>query len=119
MDSRCDVAGLPVNLCGQVCGGKPIFTAALSKLALDVVSSLHDCGVGSGLRQSHFLAELADVALHIIPEIADAVSDVGQPVVDLSKLLAEQDFLLAGSCGVLTEIALPVEAVPAARSERE
>ena len=62
-------------------------------------------GVGACLSQSNFLAELADVALHLIAEITDAVADVGQAVVDLAELLAEEDLLLACRSGILAVLA--------------
>ena len=63
--------------------------ASLRHLALDAVAGLHDGHVGAILRQSHLLAQLTDVALHLVTKIADAVADVGQTVVDLAELLAE------------------------------
>ena len=89
------------------------FAAALRHLALDAVAGLHDGHVGAVLRQSHLLAELANVALHLVAKIADAVSDVGQAVVDLSKLLAKQNLLLAGGGGILPELTLTIPAISA------
>ena len=87
--------------------------AALRHLALDAVAGLHDGHVGAVLRQSHLLAQLPDAALHLVTKIADAVTDVGQAVVDLPELLAEQNFLLAGSGGELPELTLTIPSVAA------
>nr|DAG95103.1 MAG TPA: hypothetical protein [Ackermannviridae sp.] len=103
-----DVAGLAVHLRGQVGRRKAVLAAALRQLALDVVARLHNGRVRAGLRQRHFLAKLTNAALHLEAEIADAVAQIGQTVVQLPKVLAKQDLLLAGSGGILAKLALPV-----------
>ena len=108
VDVGVDRAGLLVHLSGQIGRCQTVVAAALCELALDVVTGLEDGGVGTSLCQSNFLAELADVALHLIAEIADAVADVGQAVVELAELLAIEDFLLACRSGILTVLALTV-----------
>ena len=113
VDSRGDIAGLTIHLCGQVGRRKALLAAARRDLALDAVAGLHDGGVGACLRKRNLLAELTDVALHLVAEIADAVADVSQAVVDLPELLAKLDFLLARSGGVLAKFALTVPAVSA------
>lgn len=82
-----DRAGLLVHLGCQVGSRQPVVAAALSKLCLDAVAGLQDGGVGARLSQSDFLAQLADAALHLVTEIADAVADICQP------------FWLGASCG--------------------
>lgn len=121
VDVGVDRAGLLVHLSGQIGRCQPVVAAALCELALDVVAGLEDGGVGTSLCQSNFLAELADVALHLIAEITDAVADVGQAVVDLAEMLAIEDLLLACSGGVLAELALTVapQATAAHKDEQE
>lgn len=56
----------------------PLCVAApLRHLGLNAVAGLHNGHVGATLRQRHLLAQLPDVALHLVAEIADAVADVG------------------------------------------
>lgn len=105
VDVGVDRAGLLVHLSGQIGRCQTIVAAALCELALDAVSGLEDGGVGASLCQSNLLAELADVALHLIAEIADTVADVGQPVVQLAKLLAVEDLLLRCRGGILAVLA--------------
>ena len=119
MDSRGDVAGLTIHLRGQIGRRKALLAAARRNLALDVVAGLHDGGVGACLRKRNLLAKLTDVALHLVAEITDPVADVGQAVVDLPKLLAVQDLLLAGRRGVLAVLALPVPAVSAEAEHKQ
>lgn len=121
VDVGVDRAGLLVHLSGQIGRCQTVVAAALCELALDAVSGLEDGGVGTSLCQSNFLAELADVALHLIAEITDTVADVCQAVVDLAELLAIEDLLLACSSGVLAELALTVapQATAAHKDEQE
>lgn len=121
VDVGVDRAGLLVHLSGQIGRCQTVVAAALCELALDAVSGLEDGGVGTSLCQSNFLAELADVALHLIAEITDAVADVGQAVVELAELLAIEDFLLACRSGILTVLALTVapQATAAHKDEQE
>lgn len=116
-----DRAGLLVHLGCQVGSRQPVVAAALSKLCLDAVAGLQDGGVDARLSQSDFLAQLADAALHLVTEIADAVADICQPVVDLAELLAEENFLLACGGRILAKLAGSVapEAVAAHKDEQE
>mgnify|MGYP006877575953 CR=1 FL=1 len=95
--------------------------AALGKLGLDAIGALHDGHVGAILGQGHLLAQLSDVALHLVAEVTDAVADVGEAVVDQAKLLTEKDLLLRCGRGVLAELALAVApaVVPEAEHKEE
>lgn len=116
-----DRAGLLVHLGCQIGRCQTVVAAALSKLCLDAVAGLQDGCVGACLSQSNFFAQLADASLHLIAEITDTVADVGQAVVDLAELLAEKNFLLACSGGVLAELAGAVapETIAAHKDEQE
>ena len=103
VDRRSDVASVLVHLGGQVCRGKTIVAAALCEL----------CGQVATLR--------GDGVIKRKRAVADAVSDVSQTVIELAKLLAEQDLLLACGGRILTKFALTVapEAAAAHKDEQE
>lgn len=75
----------------------------------------------SCLSQSNLFAQLTDIALHLITEITDTVADVGQAVVQLAKLLAIEDFLLACRGGILAVLAGAVapETIAAHKDEQK
>ena len=75
---------------------EPILTAAVRKLALDRVAGLHDGLTEAGLAERNLLTQLSDIALHLVAEVADAVSQVGQPVIQLAELLAVEDSIFTG-----------------------
>lgn len=121
VDVGVDRAGLLVHLSGQIGRCQPVVAAALSKLCLDAVSGLQNGGVGACLSQSNFFAQLADASLHLITQVANAVAQIGQPVIQLAELLAIEDFLLACCSGILAVLAGAVapEAVAAHKDEQE
>lgn len=101
VNSSGDVASVLIHLCGQISSRKLVLAAAVCQLVLNC----------STLGQNAVVQSKGAVA--------KAIADVGQPVVDLAKLLAEQDLLLAGSGGVLAKLALSVPAVAVEASEQE
>lgn len=101
MDRRSNVASILAHLGGQVRRGKPIVAAALRDLS-GQVATLRGDGVIKRERA-----------------VADSVADVSQAIVDLAKLLAEQNLLLAcGGC-VLPEFALAVAPEAAASAHED
>lgn len=116
-----DRAGLLVHLGRQIGRCQPVVAAALCELALDAVAGLQDGGVGACLSQSNLLAQLANVTLHLIAQVADAVADVGQAVVQLVEMLVEQDFLLSSRRCILAVIAgaIAPQAIAAHKDKQE
>lgn len=98
---------------------EPILTAAVRKLALDRVAGLHDGLTEAGLAERNLLTQLSDIALHLVAEVADAVSQVGQPVIQLAELLAVEDLLLAGCRGILAVVVLLVLPFPLEDQEQD
>lgn len=101
VDRRSDVASILAHLGGQVRRGKPIVAAALRDLS-GQVATLRGDGVIKRERA-----------------VADSVADVSQAIVDLAKLLAEQNLLLAGGSCILTKFALAVAPSVAVESPEE
>lgn len=101
VDRRSNVASILAHLGGQVRRGKPIVAAALRDLS-GQVATLRGDGVIKRERA-----------------VADAVADVSQSIVDLAKLLAEQNLLLAGCGCVLPEFALAVAPEAAASAHED
>ena len=104
MDCVHNVTGVLVHLCGQVGSSQTVVAATLSKLGRQV-AALGGNGIVKGKSA-----------------IADTIADIGQAIVELTKLLTKQDFLLRSSSGVLAELALSIApaAVPStAKQDKE
>lgn len=101
MDCVHNVTGVLVHLCGQVSGSQTVIAAALCKLGGQVATL-----GGNGIIKSK-------------SAIADAVTDVVQPFVQLAELLAKQDFLLRSSSRILAELALAITQEAATHKDKE
>ena len=101
VNRRCDVASVLVHLRRQICRRQLVLAAAVRKLVL----------------QCSTLGQNAVVQRE--GAVTDTIADGVQPVVQLAELLAEQDFLLAGSGCILAEFALSVPAVAVEAPKQE
>lgn len=119
VNSGCDVTCLSIHLGRQIGGRQSLLAAAVSELLLYGVAGRHNGLAEVGLAEGDLLAELADIALHLIAEVADAVADVGQAVVDLAKLLTKEYLLLRCGCRILAEFALAIKSIAVKSPEEE
>jgi hypothetical protein len=97
--------------------------AALGSAAALCQLGSESCGVIAGLQlqvslpERNLFAQTCDVALHIVAKATNAVANVGKTVIDLTKVLTEQNVLLGSSSSILAEFAVAITTTPAAAHE--
>lgn len=96
-----NIAGILVHLCGEVRYGETVLAAAVSKLALQIAPL-----GGNGIVESK-------------GAVTDTVADIVQAIIELTKLLAKQDFLLRSSSRILAELALAITPETATHKDKE